>query len=197
MGKIKKTPQEILQLLKEGNARFSENQMEHSRRDPLSREKLESGQNPLAVLLTCADSRVSPDLVLDKGLGDLFVIRNAGNVAGPSVIASIEFAVVQLGVSLVVIMGHEQCGAVQAAIDGVNMGHIGSVTGKILPAVKKAETTEGDLLENAARLNTQMVAEQLRQTDPILKNACNKGGLTIISAFYSLKSGKVHFLQEK
>jgi carbonic anhydrase len=182
--------------LKEGNARFSENRLEHPRRDPETREKLIAGQNPFAVLLTCADSRVSPDLVFDKGLGDLFVVRNAGNVAGPTAIASIEYAVTILGVSLVVVMGHDQCGAVQAAIDGVDLGHIGAVTKKIIPAVRLAETLQGDLLDNSIRLNAQKTAEQLRRTNPIIKPAYTEGKLQILSAVYSLETGQVVFLDD-
>lgn len=192
----KKNPRDYLRLLKEGNARFSEDRMEHARRDAKIREKLTAGQSPFAAILTCADSRVSPDLVFDKGLGDLFVIRNAGNVAGPTTIASIEFAVSQLGVGLVVVMGHDQCGAVQAAIDGVDLGHIDAVIGKISPAVERAKALAGDLLENAVRLNAQQVAGQLRQTDPIIKPACNEGKLQIFSAVYSLETGQVQFFDD-
>ena len=192
----KKSPHNALQLLKEGNTRFSEERPEHPRRDAKTRRKLTAGQNPFAAILTCADSRVSPDLVFDKGLGDLFVIRNAGNVAGPTAIASIEFAVAILGVSLVVVMGHDHCGAVQAAIDGVDLGHIGAVTGKILPAVHRAKTLEGDLLDNAIRLNAQQMVGQLRQTDPIIKPACDHGKLQIVPAVYSLETGKVFFFDE-
>ena len=188
-----KSPREALKFLKEGNARFSEDRLEHPRRDSQTREKLMAGQNPFAALLTCADSRVSPDLVFDKGLGDLFVIRNAGNVAGSTAIASIEFAVAQLGVNLVVVMGHDQCGAVQAAIDGVEIGHIGVVTGKILPAVREAETLEGDLLENAIKINARKMAKQLRRTKPIIKPAYERGDLQILSAVYSLETGRVTF----
>lgn len=190
------SPQQALQLLKQGNARFSEERLEHPRRDAKTREKLTEGQNPFAVLLTCADSRVSPDLVFDKGLGDLFVIRNAGNVAGPSAIASIEYAVAILGVSLLVVMGHDQCGAVQATIDGVKLGHISAITRKIFPAVKEARTLEGDLLENAIRLNAQRVAGQLHQIEPIIKPACDKGDLQIIPAVYSLDTGEVQFFDD-
>ena len=182
-----------LQLLQEGNARFSENRMAHPRRDPETRQSLTEGQNPFAALLTCADSRVSPDLVFDKGLGDLFVIRNAGNIAGPSAIASIEYAVAVLGVNLVVVMGHDQCGAVKAAIDNVNLGHISSITDRIKPAVKEAKLQSGDVLENSIRLNAVYVAKQLRNTEPIIKEACDRGDLIIRSAVYSLDTGKVIF----
>ena len=191
--KIKKA----FHLLKEGNARFSENRLQNPRWDPQTREKLTAGQNPIAALLTCSDSRVSPDLVFDKGLGDLFVMRNAGNVAGPSVIASIEYAVAELDVGLVVVMGHENCGAVQAAIDGVDIGHIGAVTERIKPAVKEAKSMPGELLDNAIRLHTQLMVEELRQTGPIIKPACDEGVLEIIPAFYSLQTGKVTYLENR
>ncbi len=185
-----------LQLLREGNVRFRENRMEHPRQDPETREQLTEGQNPFAVLLTCADSRVSPELLFDKGLGDLFVIRNAGNIACPSVIASIEYAVAVLGVSLVVVMGHDKCGAVKAAIDGIEMGHISSILKKIKPSISKANSIPGDLLENTIRMNAQDVAEQLRNTGPIIKEACEEGKLIIKSAVYSLENGEVVFLED-
>jgi carbonic anhydrase len=188
-----KSPQKALNLLQQGNARFSEERLEHPRRDAKTRKKLTAGQNPFAAILTCADSRVSPDLVFDKGLGDLFVIRNAGNVAGPTAIASIEYAVAVLGVSLVVVMGHDQCGAVQAAIDGVKTGHIGAVTDRIQPALKMAKDLEGNLLDNAIRLHAQRMAAQLRKTDPIIRPAWSEGKLKIISATYSLQTGRVQF----
>ena len=188
-----KNPQEALEYLKTGNIRFAENRLEHPRRDPETRQRLTEGQNPFAALLTCADSRVSPDLVFDKGLGDLFVIRNAGNIVVPSVIASVEFAVTQLGVKLLVVMGHDKCGAVQATINGVNMGHLNTITDKIRPALVKAETLPGDLLDNTIRLNAHRMARQLRNAKPLIKPACDEGKLMVLPAVYSLESGQVEF----
>ena len=187
-------PREAIKFLKDGNRRFREDRMEHPRHDSKAREKLTTDQQPIAAILSCADSRVPPELVFDCGLGDLFVIRNAGNLVTPEAIASIEFAVAQLGVKLVVVMGHDQCGAVQAAINGVELGQIRSITEKIYPAVKLAEEMEGDLLENAIQIHARQMADQLRQTDPIIKPAYEKGELHILSAKYSLDTGRVTFI---
>jgi carbonic anhydrase len=192
----KTAAEEALQQLREGNERFHQGKLKHPRRDPITRRKLIAGQNPFAVILTCADSRVSPSVIFDKGLGDLFVIRNAGNVADPTVIGSIEFAVDNLGARLVVIMGHEKCGAVKAAIDGVSGGHIGTIMERIMPVVEKARAEAGDLLENTIRLHAQLVSEQLRNEAPVLSEKYKSGELKIIAAYYSLTTGDVEFLEE-
>jgi carbonic anhydrase len=187
-------PQEAIQFLKEGNSRFCEDRMEHPCQNSKTREKLTAGQQPIAAILCCADSRVSPELVFDSGLGDLFVIRNAGNVVTSAAIASIEYAVAQLGIKLVMVMGHDQCGAVQAAIDGVELGQLNSITEKILPAVRLAEKMAGDLLDNTIRLNARQMTEILRHTDPIIKPAYDKGELKILPAIYSFGTGRVTFI---
>ena len=183
-----------LEMLKEGNERFINGAETHPHIDAARRSELASGQHPFAVILSCADSRVPPALVFDQGLGDLFVIRVAGNVARDKVIGSIEYAVKYLGARLVVVMGHEACGAVTAAMgDSDPGGHIGSILSQIKPAAYLARTQPGDPLKNAIQLNSKLVSEQLKDCEPILKPAIANEGLKIVSAHYHL-DGRVEFL---
>lgn len=189
------THKEALQRLKDGNDRYLKNELLHPHAGPERREELKSGQHPFAVILSCADSRVPPEIVFDQGLGDLFVIRVAGNVARDKVIGSIEYAVKFLGAQLVVVMGHEACGAVTAAMgDDDPGGHIGAILSNIKPAAYLARTMEGDELDNAIKLNAKLVSEMLKDSQPILHPAYEKGALNVVSAHYSL-DGKVEFLE--
>jgi carbonic anhydrase len=132
---------DALTRLKEGNRRFIDSQATHPRGDGTRRQELVSGQRPFSIILGCADSRVAPELVFDEGLGDLFVIRVAGNIADDVVLGSIEYAVAHLGVNLVVVLGHQSCGAVNAAVENVDVKgpatqtHIDSLIDAIRPAV--------------------------------------------------------------
>lgn len=185
---------EALKLLKDGNKRYVKGELKHPHTDASWRKSLESAQHPFAVILSCADSRVIPELVFDQGLGDLFVIRVAGNVAKDKVIGSIEYAVKFLGSKLVVVMGHESCGAVSASLgDADPGGHIGSIIEKIKPAVYMAKRLPGDHLTNAIKVNAQLVSEELKESKPILSDAVKSAGVQIVSAYYKLSSGEVEF----
>jgi carbonic anhydrase len=186
---------QALKTLKEGNRRYVEGNLKHPHTDATRRDETASGQNPFAVVLSCADSRVVPELIFDQGLGDLFVIRVAGNIAKDKVIGSIEYAVKFLGARLVVVMGHEQCGAVKASMDGADPGgHIGVIIQKIKPAVYMGRRMEGDPLVNAIKINAQNTAEELKESHPILFEATQSEGLLVVSAYYNLSSGEVEFL---
>ncbi len=185
---------EALKQLKEGNKRYVSGQLKHPHTDPTHRESLKEAQHPFAVVLSCADSRVVPELVFDQGLGDLFVIRVAGNIAKEKVIGSIEYAVKYLNSKLVVVMGHEKCGAVGASLgDADPGGHIGAIIEKIKPAVYMAKRMEGDLLTNAIKVNAQITAEELKESKPILLDSVKSAGVKIVSAYYKLSSGEVEF----
>ena len=189
------TAQEALKQLKEGNQRYVTEKLEHPRSDQKRREELTGSQSPFAIVLSCADSRVTPELIFDQGIGDLFVIRIAGNVAKDKVTASIEYAVKYLNTKLIVVMGHESCGAVNASLgDADPGGHIGTLIDLIKPAVEKARSMSGDLLTNAVKENARMVTEGLKSSDPILKEAVNNDGVEIVPAYYKLGSGEVEFL---
>jgi len=189
------TSAEALEILKEGNRRYVKGDLRHPHTDNSRRDEVALAQEPFAVILSCADSRVVPELIFDQGLGDLFVIRVAGNVAKDKVIGSIEYAVKFLGATLVVVMGHENCGAVTASMgDEDPGGHIGAIIEKIKPAVYMARRMEGDPLMNAIKMNANIVAEELKDTGPFLHQSQKDGELMIVSAYYALSSGEVEFM---
>ena len=187
---------DALQRLIDGNKRYAEAHTDHPNQMPARRLEVTNGQHPFAIILTCADSRVAPEILFDQGLGDLFVLRVAGNVADDEVIGSIEYAAEHLGVPLLVVMGHERCGAVDAAVKGGEVpGHIGSLVKAINPAVIRARGKSGDLLENCVRSNVEMVAARLKSSKPILSHLVEEGRLEIVGAYYDLDDGIVQFMQ--
>jgi len=186
---------EALQTLKDGNERFVNGTLNHPHTDNSRRMETSKSQHPFAVVLSCADSRVVPELAFDQGLGDLFVIRVAGNIAKDKVIGSIEYAIKYLGSKLVVVMGHENCGAVTASMGEEDPGgHIGAIIEKIKPAVYMARRMEGDPLENAIKMNANIVAEELKDTKPFIHPAVKSSEVMVVSAYYELSSGRVEFL---
>ncbi len=189
------TAKEALKHLKEGNKRYVKGEVKHPHTDPKWRDELVEGQHPFAVILSCADSRVVPELLFDQGLGDLFVIRVAGNVAKDKVFGSIEYAVKFLNSKLIVVLGHEKCGAVNASLSNVDPGgHIGSIIEKIKPAVYVAKRMKGDLLTNAVKVNAQIVGEEIKETKPIISDAVESAGVDVVSAYYKLETGEVEWL---
>lgn len=189
------TAEEALKLLKDGNKRYVKGDLKHPHTDPDRRHELTAAQHPFAVILSCADSRVVPELLFDQGLGDLFVIRVAGNVAKDKVFGSIEYAVKFLNSKLIVVLGHESCGAVNASLGNADPGgHIGSIIEKIKPAVYMARRMKGDLLTNAVKVNAEIVAEEIKETKPIISDAVEAAGVKVVSAYYKLDSGEVEWL---
>jgi carbonic anhydrase len=189
---------EVIAELKAGNQHHVKTQYLHPHETAARRRELTGGQHPHAVVLTCSDSRVPPELVFDQGLGDLFTIRVAGNVATDSEIASIEYAVEHLHTPLVVVMGHQSCGAVGAAIEGGKPpGHLGTLVDAIRPAVERARKMPGNLSDNAIRINVEMVVEQLRASRPVLAEAVASGKVKIVGAVYALDTGVVTWSPEK
>lgn len=186
--------QEVLDLLLEGNQRYVECRPTYPHQDEARRKQVASGQHPMAVILSCADSRVAPELIFDQGIGDIFVIRVAGNVAAdPTVIASIEFAVSSFNTPLVLVMGHEACGAVKATLDG-NPAPSKSLQGlidAIRPAVDAARDMPGDSLDNAIVQNVRHTVAQLHQTGDIIPKYVAEHSVAIKGAVYSLQSGRV------
>jgi len=193
-------PDTVLPLLLDGNARFVKG--EAARRKPEDFAKLAEGQAPLAVIIACADSRVAPELVFVQGLGELFVVRVAGNIvsgAGASVKGSIEHAVAELGVRLIMVLGHSQCGAVKAAIKHLDAndplpGAIEDLVTTIKPSVIAAKGKPGDQLENVIEANVKRGVERLKALDPILAPAVRKGQLKVVGATLELRTGKVAVL---
>ena len=179
--------------LEEGNTRFVADELDGQLQDSARRDHLTGGQSPFAVILSCADSRVVPELAFDTGLGELFVLRVAGNVANTSTIASIEYAVAHLKTRVIVVMGHESCGAVGAAIDGGNNGHnLNHLLAHITPALFAAK--DGDTKNDIVKSNAKLNAIELNDRSSIISNAVAGKELEIWSAYYNLDSGKVEFL---
>jgi carbonic anhydrase len=179
--------EQILERLKRGNARFAE----RARADETRCAELARGQQPLAVVLGCADSRVAPEIVFEADLGELFVVRVAGDVANTASIASIEFAVAQLGVRLVIVLAHESCGAVAAALEGADAGeNLNHLLAHIAPALQvSGERDVNAVARRSARLN----AERLTAQSSILREAVLRDGLQIVTAFFSFATGTVEF----
>ena len=162
---------QALQRLMEGNARYAAGKAQHPREDAARRAETASAQKPFAIVLTCADSRVAPELVFDQGLGDIFVIRVAGNVADDDVQASIEYSVEHLNTNLILVMGHQNCGAVKAALGtGELPGHLAGLIERIRPAVEASRALPGDATSNAVCANARLVATQLKASRPLLKS---------------------------
>jgi carbonic anhydrase len=189
------TPDDALECLRKGNARYVGGYARHPRQGPERRAEVCASQTPIAVVLGCADSRVPPEVIFDQGLGDLFVLRVAGNVIDDMVLGSIEYAAVHLDTSLVMVLGHAQCGAVTATALGDGLeGHIDSLARAIQPAVDRASEMEGDLLANAIKQHASMTAAQLRGSQPLLAPLVESGKLKIVAAHYDLASGVVKVL---
>ena len=188
-------PDSTLQRLLDGNARFASGHAEHPNQTVARRVEVAKAQTPYAAVLTCSDSRVSPELYLDAGLGDLFVVRDAGNTLNDHVVGSLEYAVEHLHVSLILVVGHEKCGAVSAAVAGGRAeGKISTIIEAIRPAVKSSRNQDGDRLDNAVRANARRAAMELAAASPILAAAIRGGELKIFAARYDLGSGKVELL---
>lgn len=186
------TPDEALAKLMEGNQRFVANRRLNPNQDSVRLAEVANGQAPFVAILSCADSRVAPEIVFDQGLGDLFVVRVAGNIAITEDIASEEFAVGVLGTPLLVVLGHERCGAVQAALEtGTELpGVIESLVYAIRPAVEASEGKPGDRLTNAVKENVRLQVQRL-QTSSVIANAVAEGKLKVVGAYYDLDTGEV------
>lgn len=194
---------EALKMLQEGNARFVAGKATHQGVDAASRAALTKGQQPFATVLTCSDSRVPPEHIFDQGLGKLFVVRVAGNLIDPALLGSIEYATLHLGSKLIVVMGHESCGAITATAGAVEhpgeaeSPSIGDLVTRLTPAVKKAgeKGLKGkELVEEAAVCNAKMVSGQITAQSPAVAELVKKGEVKIVPAKYMLGSGKVEWL---
>ncbi len=197
---------EALERLREGNRRFVSNVRSYeSLAGEARRAEVAAGQEPFAIILGCSDSRVPAEIVFDQGLGDLFVIRVAGNIVAPSQVGSVEFAAEQYGTRLVVVLGHSQCGAILATIDQLkrptanHSKNLHSIVDRVRPSVEPllaAHPAHGDrdgLVRDAVRANVRMSAGHLRHGSEILEQLIEKDGLAIVGAEYSLETGVVEF----
>lgn len=188
---------EALLKLKKGNEHFIKMHMAHPDETKHRRAELVKGQHPFAIILSCSDSRVPSEILFDQGLGDLFVIRNAGNVLDEHVIGSIEYAVGHLGVNLVVVLGHESCGAIEATMaNAKGSKYIESLEKAIRPAIAQAKKENNLSPENVTKINAELDVKNILEESDELQEAVEKRGLKIIPAYYHLDSGKVEFLDK-
>jgi carbonic anhydrase len=197
------TPEQVLAQLKRGNREFLSGRAAVPDRNGRRRLEIARAQYPIAVLVSCSDSRVPPELLFGRGLGELFIVRNAGNTVDTVAMGSIEYAVAELNVPLVVVMGHERCGAVAAAVSVVENGttfpgSIGKMVEPIVPAVLSARREgSADLLDASVRANVRRTVTRLReQSEPMLLDRIKSGKLRVVGARYDLDDGTVDFFDE-
>jgi len=189
------TKEKALELLIEGNQRFASGKPAYPNQGADRRLEGLKGQKPFAVIIGCADSRIPPEILMDQGIGDLFVIRVAGNIVDDAILGSVEYAVAHLGSPLVMVLGHNLCGAVQAAIDGGEApGHIGALVEAIQPAVDAIKADEADLLDKVTRQNVNNMVDKLKTTGPILNEAFNSGNVSFVGGYYDMETGKLEIL---
>src|SRR5437867_8542646 len=191
-------PAEAIAKLKEGNARYTSGNLQHPGQTTERRAELTKSQHPFAIILSCSDSRVPPEIVFDQGLGDLFIVRVAGNVLNDEGLGSIEYGVDVLGARLIVVLGHQSCGAVDAAMKtvaakGKAPGHIQSLVTALKPVVDS--TPKGDL-DTTIKANVKHVVDALRSSTPILKARVDSGDVLVIGGYYGLDTGAVTFLDK-
>jgi carbonic anhydrase len=187
------TADEAYERLKQGNRRFLSGEVEGAGRDAERRQQVAGGQWPFAAILCCADSRVVPELAFDTGIGELFVVRVAGNVASRSAIASIEFAISQLGTKLLVVMAHGGCGAVTAAIaGGAPSPSLEHLLEHIRPAVEAGDSSDVD---EVARRNATLSADEMSAKSDIIREAVEDGGVKVVTAFYHPGTGEVDLIR--
>lgn len=192
------TPEAALKRLMEGNARYVAGKS-NGRNFSQTRSALTKGQNPFAAILSCADSRVSPEFCFDEGRGDLFVNRLAGNYVSTDILASIEYGVAVLNAPVIMVLGHTECGAVKAAIkadkDNVDFpGHIQSITTALNPAVKAGEKDGGDLLSASTLANIKINVAMLKSSTPLLRKLAQDKKLIVVGGLYHLDTGKVDLI---
>ena len=191
---------QALEKLMKGNKRYiNAPDSDHARRTAERRLEVAEGQNPFAVILACADSRVAPEVIFDQGIGDIFVVRVAGNIVNPTnygVLGSIEYGVLVLGSPLIMVLGHSRCGAVAGAIEALEKGtkfpgSIDNIVTTIKPAVEAVKGEPGDLLENSILSNVQMGVNKLNGSAPVIADMVKEGKVKIVGANYDLKTGEV------
>jgi carbonic anhydrase len=188
---------EALQRLLDGNQRYVAGRLTHPNQTTERRATVAGGQHPFAAILGCSDSRVPPEIVFDQGLGDLFVVRLAGNVADPVALDSLDYAVTHLGARLILVLGHERCGAVTAAVEGYGKpGDVGPMLAALRPAVAASKDLPGNPVVNAIRANVELTVGNLSASKPLSAMVAS-GELKIIGGIYHLATGKIEMLPAK
>jgi carbonic anhydrase len=196
------TPQMALHVLQEGNNRFINNL--RANRNLLQQvNDTKEGQHPLAVILSCIDSRTSAELIFDQGLGDIFSVRIAGNILNEDILGSMEFACKVVGVKIIVVLGHTKCGAIKGAVNDVKMGNLTHLLEKIKPVVARTKHTCGhlnfsaeEMVDAVASTNVRTVADQIFERSAILKDMLLEGEIGIVGAMYNVDTGRVDFYDD-
>ncbi len=189
------TSDQALKKLMDGNQRYVQKKRIFPHQNKRQISAIAKGQHPFTIVLGCSDSRVPPELLFDQGFGDIFDIRIAGNIIDDAVIASMEYAVEELKVSLIFVLGHERCGAVKATLDGKPVpGRIGTLLAAIKPAVDQVKNQPGDKLDNAVRANIKMGVNKLKSVSPVFSEAIKAGKLKIVGGRYDLDTSKVDII---
>jgi carbonic anhydrase len=194
------SPKDALQLLRDGNNRFVNN-LKINRNLLQQVNDTSDGQHPVAAILSCIDSRTSAELIFDQGLGDIFSIRIAGNILNEDIIGSMEFAAKVVGVKILVVLGHTKCGAVKGACDDVELGHLTQLLHKIQAAVHRTDRPETlpsngyAFVDSVARTNVKMVAHQIPELSPILRDLLTEGRIAIVGGMYNVETGVVEFYE--
>jgi carbonic anhydrase len=194
------TSDEALRQLLDGHKRYLSSQPLHQHQEAGWRATLAFSQHPYALILGCGDSRVPPEIIFDQGLGDLFVIRTAGHVPDTAVFGSIEFGLEELNIPLVMVMGHERCGAVQAAVAAMDTGkgspgYLGDIIAAIMPAVAQVKHQPGDIIDNAVRANVRLVMRKLEAHVPVLAASMQADRVKIVGARHDLDTGDIELLE--
>ena len=195
------TPDKVMQSLKEGNSRFMNNELTE-RNYPAQVKNSTSAQYPEAIILSCVDSRVPVESVFDRGIGDLFVARVAGNFVNEDILGSMEFACKVSGSKLIMVLGHEHCGAVKSAVDDVKLGNITPMLANIKPAVEAVEyegertSKNPEFVHMVCETNVKQTLDQIRKDSPILKEMEDAGEIKIVGAVYDMDNGEVTYLNQ-
>lgn len=196
------TPEQAIEILKKGNSRFVEN-LKANRNLLQQVNDTSDGQFPLAVILSCIDSRTSAELIFDQGLGDIFSVRIAGNIVNEDILGSMEFACKVAGAKAIVVLGHSKCGAVKGACDHVKLGNLTTLLEKLQPAVNRetsitSERNSGnsDFVEKVAALNVHLTMQQITDRSPILNEMLNAGLIVMAGGMYDVETGRVDFYDD-
>lgn len=191
------TPAKAIALLKEGNARFADGKGA-TRNYPAQVHATASGQYPFAAIVSCMDSRVPAEIVCDQGLGDVFNLREAGNVVDVDTLGGLEYAAKVVGVKLILVMGHSHCGAVKGAVDGVQLGNLTELLKKIQPAmtppVPAAKSKDDAYVQKVAEANVRLQMKEIQEKSPVIRELVQSGKLGIAGAMYDIDTGKMTFL---
>lgn len=191
-------PEDALQKLLDGNTRYVQDKLLHPDRNTERREAVSAKQEPFAVILGCSDSRVPPEIIFDQGVGDLFVVRVAGNVVGPIELDSLEYSIKYLHSSLVIVLGHERCGAVSAVLEG-NTADIEAISDLIEPVIKKCKgeckkEPGKNLLDVCIKSNAKHIADEIKKS-PLIKKYIKEHKVDVVAGYYDLDTGKVEILR--